>query len=213
MDRLGAICRARANTRALTVVRGPWERIGLRAEPFMKAIGPAFGKDAPRVKRLIENSDGTELKKAFELGGSATVGDGSAMFTIRPDQVRFHEQVPENVVGAMMKDAMVYIDLTTNEELEAEGYTREVIRRLQEMRRQQDLRVEDNIRAEVWIRDTRIAGLVSGARGLIQRETRARELSVTSNDTGTAGSPWDLETPWDVEGIPMLTRISRLSLE
>jgi isoleucyl-tRNA synthetase len=211
MHRLGNICRVRANSRAVTVVRGRWERMGVRAEPYMKVIGPAFGKDAPKVKRLIENADGLHLKSAIERDGHAMLGDGGTVYTIYAAHVRFHEQVPEGVVSAPMKDAMVYVDLATSEELEGEGYTREVIRRLQEMRRQRDLRVEDFIRAEVLIEDVRIASLVGAAGAAIQRETRARDFTVRTPGMGSSGSTWELETPWDVEGIRMVTRISRFT--
>ena len=48
------VCRSRANAREVAVVRGAWERIGWRAEPVMKALGPAFGRNAPAVKNLVE---------------------------------------------------------------------------------------------------------------------------------------------------------------
>jgi isoleucyl-tRNA synthetase len=177
----------------------------------MKAVGPAFGKDAPRVKRLIEGADGLQLKQAIERDGQAILEDAGNVYTVYAAQVRFHEQVPGGVVAAPMKDAMVYVDLATSEELEAEGYTREVIRRLQEMRRQRDLRVEDFIRAEVLIEDDRIASLVGAAGAAIRRETRAKEFVVCAPGKETPGSVWELENPWDVEGIRMVTRISRFA--
>ena len=59
-------------------------------------------------------------------------------------------------------------------ELEAEGYSSEVIRRLQDMRKELDLVVDENIRAAVRIEDPRVLELVETLKGLIAEEVRAR---------------------------------------
>jgi len=205
--RLNPIARVRANSRAVSVVRGTWERIGWRAEPVMRALGPAFGKKAPEVKRLIEQADGSALKAALEASGRAEVGG----YEIAPDQVAFAESLPEGVFSAPMKDAMVYVDVTLTPDLEAEGYAREVIRRLQEMRRQLTLNVEDFICAEVMADDPRVADLVgSGWRERIMEEVRALALTITSMANGSEFSRiWALEKDWDVEGVAMRMGISQ----
>jgi isoleucyl-tRNA synthetase len=206
VEELGPICRVRANARKITVVRGRWDRIGLRAEPFMKAIGPTFGKDAPKVKVLIEKADGGLLKQQLDAGGRALIEENGRTFEITAEQVRFHEQVPEGVFAAPMKDGTVYVDMHLTPDLEAESYAREVIRRLQEMRRQLDLRVEDTIEGDVVIEDTRIRELVLQWKEKIMREVRARNLEIAGV------SPMEkreAESAWDVDGVAITTAVSR----
>ncbi|MDD1663170.1 MAG: class I tRNA ligase family protein, partial [Methanomicrobiales archaeon] len=175
---LGAIARNRANAKLVTVVEGSWDRMGIRAEPVMKAIGPAFGKDAPKVRKLIEGSDGRALREALER--------------------------------APMEGGTVYVDGRLTPELEGEGYAREVIRRLQEMRRQLSLAVEEFIVADVLIRDARIASLVQSRwADRIQGEVRARSLSIRMpGEAGPAGKG-ELENSWEIEGIEVRTAVSR----
>ena len=209
---LNEICRERANARSVRAVTGRWERIGWRAEPVMKALGPAFGKNSPKVRELILASDGNTLKAAFEAGEIVVLGDGEDKFEISSSQVTFHEDLPEQIFSAPMPGGMVYVDVALTPELEAEGYAREVIRRIQEMRRQLDLNVEDYIIADAGISDSRVCGMVREMwiDGIME-EVRAERLSLhTSEETAPPGESWGLSMEWNVEGIPMVISISKI---
>ena len=175
LEDLNDLALTRANARTVRVVTGTWNRILWQAEPVMRAIGPEFGREGPKVKALIEQSDGTALKAAIERDGKTELGG----YEIAARHVTFAEALPEGVFAAPMKDATVYVDVTLTPDLEAEGYAREVIRRIQEMRRQLDLNVDDFIVAAVDVADERVATLVEAAewRDVIAGEVRAETLT------------------------------------
>jgi isoleucyl-tRNA synthetase len=168
-----------------------------------------FGREAPRVKALLDETDGSWLKKVLAEEGRAHIGE--QQYEITPSQVTFLETVPDHYYAAPMKDATVYVDCGLTPELEAEGYAREIIRRLQEMRRQRDLRVEDFIAAEVIIADARVYALLKedGA-DLIGREVRASAMYLRPSEEGSLKRSWDLQNEWDIEGVTVRTSISRL---
>jgi isoleucyl-tRNA synthetase len=125
--------------------------------------------------------------------------------------VTFVEVLPPEIFQAPMTGGIVYIDTTLTPELEAEGYAREVIRRIQEMRRQLDLRVEDCIAAGAVIADKRVAGLITDLwREGIMEEVRATAFAVSTGDGEGTPASFDLTREWDVEGIPMVIGISQL---
>jgi isoleucyl-tRNA synthetase len=207
---LGEIARNRANAKRLTVVEGSWDRMGVRAEPVMRAIGPAFGKDAPKVKALVESADARALGECFSKEGKAILSGGGRSYEIMAAQVNFTRTIPEGFTSAPMDGGTVYVDSTLTPELEGEGYARELIRRLQESRRKLNLAVEEFILADVEIGDPRVASLVrSGWEEKIRDEVRARSLFV--HETGEAGAEGDLGpvTSWDIEGIEVRTAVSR----
>jgi isoleucyl-tRNA synthetase len=211
IEDLRDLCEARANSRSVEVVRDRWERIGWRAEPVMRGIGPSFGKEGPKVKALIEQADGNLLKAALEERGEATVGEGEDVYTLTAAHVTFEENLPEEVYAAPMNStATVYVDVALDDALESEGYAREVIRRLQEMRRQLDLRVEDYIEVDVGVGDGRVAGLLSGEwQDFIMQEVRASSLALHGPGGEAALITADLEKEWDVEAITMVMAVSR----
>jgi isoleucyl-tRNA synthetase len=211
IGQLNEICRDRANSRSVRALTGRWEKIGWKAEPVMKALGPSFGKDSPRVRELILAADGNALKSSFDRNETVVLNDGEKSFEISATQVTFHEALPDTVFSAPMNGGMVYVDVTLTPELEGEGYAREVIRRIQEMRRQLDLNVEDFIVAEACISDERVSALVKDLwKEGIMDEVRARDLSIRSSEGEISNRSWDLSTEWDIEGIPVSISISKV---
>ena len=161
IERLNAVCMDRANARKVSVIMGRWERIGWHAEPVMKALGKGFGKNSFKVKGLIEAADGNHLKAEIEGGRTVKLGTGNEVFDIGAEHVTFTEKLPADIFSAPMQDATVYVDVRLDDDLETEGYEREVIRRIQEMRKQLDLVVSEFISAEVLVKDPRVYGLLS----------------------------------------------------
>jgi len=204
------LAKDRANTRNIEVIQGSWERMRFNAEPVMKKIGPSFGKKGPVVKGLIEAADGSALRKQLEESGSVTLSDGSEEFVLTAEHMTFSQHLPEGIFGAEMTDASVYVDTTLTEDLEAEGYSREIIRRLQEMRKQLDLNVEDNIVIDAVIEDVHLRELLSASwLDLIKQEVRGKTLKIHDSVGGRDGSVlFQLDRDWDIEGVNVTLGIS-----
>jgi len=122
----------------------------------------------------------------------------------------FSQHLPEGIFGAEMTDASVYVDTTLTEDLEAEGYSREIIRRLQEMRKQLDLNVEDNILIDAVIEDEHVRKLLSKSwQDLIKQEVRGKTLLIHDAVSGRDGSVlFQLDRDWDIEGVNVTLGIS-----
>ncbi|HUH78769.1 MAG TPA: isoleucine--tRNA ligase [Methanoregula sp.] len=211
IDRLNAVCRDRANARKVSVVMGRWERIGWHAGPVMKALGKGFGKNSFKVKALIEAADGNAIKAVIDGGQNYTLTGDNASFELGPEHVTFTEKLPADVFSAPMTDATVYVDVALTPGLEAEGYAREVIRRIQETRRQLDLAVEDFIAADVKVADGRVCSLVRDAwRAGIAEEVRAKELSIRTAAEPAPATAFASVKDWDVEGVAMTISIAKV---
>lgn len=211
IEGLNAICRNRANARVVRVVRGRFDRAGWRAEPVMKALGPAFGRNAPLVRDLILAADAASLKAALERGEEVVLEREGLRFPIGPGHVSFAEELPPHIFPAPMSGGTVYVDVALTPDLEAEGYAREVIRRIQEMRRQHTLNVEDFINACVVIADERVASLLSGPRkDAVSGEVRARELTMVTGSSPGMADTFACTKEWDVEGITIVIGISKV---
>ncbi|HWS22204.1 MAG TPA: isoleucine--tRNA ligase [Methanoregula sp.] len=218
IEQLNAVCRDRANARKVTVVMGRWDRIGWHADPVMKALGKGFGKNSFKVKGLIEAADGNHIKAEIGAGRSVKLGSNGEVFEICAEQVTFTEKLPSEVFSAPMQDATVYVDVRLDDDLEKEGYEREVIRRIQEMRKQLDLVVSEFISVEVLVNNARIFDLLSKN----SKSTIAGEVLATGTDKGVLFSflkpmdklrNHDLIKDWEIEGatesVSMTIGISR----
>jgi isoleucyl-tRNA synthetase len=206
IERLNAVCRDRANARSVSAVMGRWERIGWHAEPVMKALGKGFGKDSFRVKALIEETDGDRIKAEIDAGRTVMLGGGGTKFEIGAQHITFTEKLPADVFSAPMTDAVVYVDVRLDEDLEKEGYEREVIRRIQEMRKQLDLVVSEFISVEVQVNDLRVRDLLSKNSGhLIAGEVLAvvpgKGVLFSFLKPGETLKTHDSIQDWEIEGV------------
>ena len=190
----------------LTPVGKSWDELGLEVIPDPGKIGPVFKKDAGKVISVLHKVDGFALKKAFSEAGEfeLSLADGTRV-TVTSNMANFKETLPEGTASAESDAGIVYVDANLNPELEAEGYAREVIRRLQDMRKELDLVVDENIRALVRIEDERVLKLVETLKDLIAEEVRA-DIFELGSDINVTGA---LVKDWDVEGIAMKMGIAK----
>jgi isoleucyl-tRNA synthetase len=210
VDSLSTLLAERVNARSVEVV-GAFEELIERADPEMGVVGPAFGGEAQEVMAAVEGRRREELAAEGETPYAVTV-DGER-YDLTAEMVSFHAEPPENVVGAdfAVSDdnggragGTVYVDTSLTDDIEAEGYARDVVRRIQEMRKRLDLDVDERIRTRIDVADERVAGFVDDRRDLIAEETRTAEFD---------GDADDLTERWDVEGVAVTIGIERLEAE
>jgi isoleucyl-tRNA synthetase len=110
------------------------------------------------------------------------------------------------------------VDVRLDDSLETEGYEREVIRRIQEMRKQLDLVVSESISAEVQVDNPRVYGLLcKNSAQKIAGEVLAvgpdKEILFTFLKPGNSLRTHDMMKDWDIEGatgtVRMIIGISR----
>jgi len=208
VERLRSVLMDQTNSKAivLTGVGESWDELGLEVIPDPSKIGPVFKKDAGKVIPALQKINGFALKKAFAETGEfeLSLADGTTV-TVIPGMANFKETLPEDTASAESDAGLVYVDANLTSELEAEGYAREVIRRLQDMRKELDLVVDENIRASVRIEDERVLKLVETLKDLIAEEVRA-DIFDLGGDIDVSGA---LVKDWDVEGIAMKMGIAK----
>ena len=203
VDRHRGLLRERLNAREIELV-GPdaeWGELSYSARADMSLLGPEFGEEAseimnainavsvdePTLSALVE-AVGEELGREVELTG---------------EMVSFNTETPDGVEGTPFgvggdDRGVVYVDTALTEEIESEGYAREVVRRIQEMRKELDLEIEREIRVDLDVRDERIAELVDRHRDLVAGEVRAAEFGAVEGGH---------EQVWDVESVDMYISI------
>ncbi|MEZ5336106.1 MAG: DUF5915 domain-containing protein [Methanolobus sp.] len=145
----------------LTGIEESWDELGFEANPDPGAIGLVFKGDAGKVIGAIKQADAMQCwKKALALEDQYELEIPGGTATIKPEMVNFTETLPEMVASAQSSAGIIYVDANLTCEIESEGFTREVIRRVQDMRKELNLAVDDNIRSHIQINDERVLDLV-----------------------------------------------------
>jgi isoleucyl-tRNA synthetase len=176
------------------------------AEAQMNVIGPAFGGDAQLVMEAVAG----QTREQLEATDFTVEVDGES-YELDDEMVAFHAEPPEGIVATDFEDGTVYVDTELTDELEAEGYARDVIRRIQEMRKQLDLDVEEPIHTAVDVGDERVAAFVDRHGDLVAEETRSVEFETDVEFGGEAD--YDLLEEWEIEGVEVTIGVDRIEAE
>ena len=204
---LQGVIKEQTNAKSIVLLNPgePNPELGVEVVPNPKTIGPAFKGEAGKVIAALKSADGKVVRAAIERKGENVLmlPEGEAIIT--PDMVSFRDVIPETLAMGEFAGGKLYVDTELTPELEAEGYTRELIRRIQDMRKDLNLNVEDRIKSDVYVGDDRIRCLVDSMRDLIMGEVRADSLDIKA-DKSVSGA---LVKDWDVEGIPMTIGIQK----
>ena len=111
------------------------------------------------------------------------------------------DEIPASEMEPVAFDeGTIFIDFSVTPEIEAEGYARELIRRIQQMRKDMRLNVEQFIVCQVSAEE-RLVGLFETWRDHIANEVRAKELTFTSSPEGAQVKTWDVTGKEIVIGI------------
>ena len=199
VERHADLLEDRLNAREIELVSAEnrWEELQYSAEADMSELGPAFGGRAGQVMNALNEAriDEPDLE-TLEEAVADVLEDGES---IEESMVSFVTETPDDIAGTAFSldgddRGVAYVDASLTEDIESEGYAREVIRRVQEMRKELDLDVEERILLEVEIDDDRVASLVEEREDLIREEVRADELRTVEDGH---------RKEWDVDGVGM----------
>ena len=184
-----------------------WGELNYSAEADMSELGPAFGDRAGQVMNALNEARIEEPGlEAIESAVADVLEDDEE---ITEEMVSFVTQTPDGVAGTAFSldgddRGVAYVDASLTDDIESEGYAREVIRRVQEMRKDLELDVEERIALDLEIDDDRVASLVDERTDLIREEVRADEIGALEVDNGN-------RKEWEVEGVTMEIAIEPLA--
>jgi isoleucyl-tRNA synthetase len=170
----------------------------LVVEPNFKGLGPVFKGDANKVAEALRSTDGRQLFQRLRTDKSYTLKMGNRDYAITDQMVSFKEEMPENFAVGTFDKGRVYIDLTIPKELVREGFVREIVRRLQEMRKRLDLPVDAFVEAYVTVPDAQKLEWLEDERDYLMEEVRTETLHLLRPDQEKPRA--DLEENWQIEG-------------
>ena len=199
---------AQANAKDVVVLGEAEEFPGmaLTLKPDASALGRAYRGMGPKIANVLESRPAEEVKKALDKGGYQVGVDGQIV-TIDASMVSFGRKMPDEVARLATPHGELYVDLRITPEIRSEGYAREVIRRVQQMRKDTDLDVDDYIETRLKAgRD--LTAAIESLRDEIMRETRSRALEFTD---GVVDAEYVVE--WsDVDGATVTIGITPLRI-
>ena len=178
------------NVKCVEVLESRESMVQFAVSPNLKALGPRLRGSADEVSQLLAKVDGDETVRMLRSKGRIRLGG----FDLFEDDVIVSEVQKPGYSYASMGGVHVYIWLEVSQKLRLEGLSREVVRRVQQMRKDQGLRFEDPVAVE-YSGHRAIETAVSSHRAYIMRETNAVTMEMRQ--------PLDGARAWSVDRMPL----------
>ena len=155
-------------------------------KPNFKVAGPVLGKNIKAFGAALAAADAAAVVAELEAGGKYVLKVGEDDMKIEKDFVDVRIDAKEGFAVAMENNLFVILDTNLDADLIDEGFARELISKVQQLRKQKGLEMMDNISITIAA-DDEISAAVKKHKDYIMKETLALELG-----EGTAPEEFDL---------------------
>jgi len=155
------------------------EFMNYEVKPNFKLCGKIFGsrmKDFQNALTALNEEDIQKLENNEEI--FVTVGDQKETVTLEMVEIRATSK--EGYASSTENNQVIVLNTTVTEDLKQEGYAREIISKVQNMRKEKDFCITDRITI-FYDGDEEIKRVMENCKEMISKETLANEIVLTEH--------------------------------
>jgi len=161
-------------------------------KPNHSKLGPKYKAKAKQVAEAIEKQDEQKLYEELTKKKQISINVDGEKIKLTMDDFKTVENEKPNIARTQTEDTILLLDTTLTPELEAEGFAREIVRRIQSMRKELDLKVEDKISTEIKI-DAEKKTALKKWEDYIKGETRSKQITFVDKPSGKLVKKWKID--------------------
>ncbi len=191
------------NVKAVRTLDKAEDVVTYSLNPLPQELGPRFGKDFPRIQKMLREGDATDYARRLLAKKDITVRLDGEEHVLTPQEVEVRSNPAEGYAVAEDIYYLVAISTVLTDDLAAEGLARDFIRRVQELRKAAEFEVDDRI-AVTYKASDKLARAVVQFADLIKGETLANTLEATEKPGG------ERTEEYTFEGETLLVGVKRL---
>ncbi len=168
------------NVKAVEFASNADAYIRYEVTPDFKRLGPRLGRRMPSVKKALAGADGAHLLAAIQRDGLARLNvDGQTVELEKDDvQVRLHAKA--GWAAAQGPHCVVVLATDLTESLIQEGWARDLVRIVQDVRKDLGCQYTDRIELAIETASPQLQSALETFASSIQTETLARQVSLGS---------------------------------
>jgi isoleucyl-tRNA synthetase len=189
------------NIKNISLVQDELLLVDLKAKPKFQSLGPKYGKKANKVAGLISSLNTESLKQVKSQGRIGLELDGEKI-ELTLEDLELEEVEKEGLVVESGDGYKIGIDPNLSQSLKDEGFARELVNKIQNMRRQAGFQVMDKIKVDIKGTE-RIEKAVESLEDYIKKETLAESISCS-------GEKGELSLEWDINGEKTKISVTRI---
>jgi len=163
------------NIKAIEFSDRPEDYVEYEVKPNFKVLGPRLGKDVQAVRAALSKGDGAAFYRQLQEGAlTLELSDKTIELTV--DEVEVRLAAKDGYAAAQGKRLVVVLRAEITEELKHEGWVRDFVRLVQEMRKEMDLPYDARIDVAYDTSDGELSSAITNWHDFIAGEVLATSL-------------------------------------
>jgi len=167
------------NIKQVNFTDRPEDYVSYEIRPNFKVLGPKYGKTTKAIGAALAAGDGAALYHELRGGSLALDVEGQTV-TLGPKEVEVRLNPKEGFAAAQSRNMVVVIATTITEELQREGWVRDLIRCVQDVRKDMGLPYDARIDVTLETEDADLADVVEAHRDVVAREVLADSVTTVA---------------------------------
>jgi isoleucyl-tRNA synthetase len=185
LERLQRLVLDELNVKALLFTGAAGDLVTVQIFPFPKQLGQKYGSGYPKIRQAMAQLDQLALASRFNAGETVEVEAEGNSYAIAPEDVEVRSTPREGYSVAEAGGYLVAVTTEVDAALEQEGYARELVRRIQQLRKDAKMDISDRI--VTYIADsTLVHDLLAHFGDYVREETLTADLVQVHPDKGDA---------------------------
>ena len=168
------------NVKEVVFAKDLKEFMDFSLKPNFRVAGPKLGKNIKAFGSALGELDASVAAPKLESGEAITISLNGEDFEVTNELVMVNISAKEGFTVEMENNLFVILDTTLNEELVNEGFAREFISKIQQLRKNNSYEMMDNIKI-YFDGDNEIAHAIDLHRDYIMKETLATSIERVSD--------------------------------
>ncbi len=175
------------NVKRLELVENLDGYVSYEVKGDSKSMGPKFGKETADVTKLLAEQCPKEVALRVGRGESVVLKKEAKTWELMAADVVVERKYPENLVLNEGAVPVLLLDTEITQELRREGFARDIVRHVQQIRKEIGLEIQDRITLRFESGDAGIQAAINGHKDYICQETLCNEIG-QSGPAGIADS-------------------------
>jgi len=148
--------------------------VTMKVKPEYAKLGQVFGNLSPSIITILIGTSPETIIGNFERAGFYALNLDGKEIKLMKEMVTIERSVPPPFIESTFSSGMVYLNTSRTLELEAEGYAREVMRKVQQLRKDAGL--------QKWDRITLVVKASATMKPLLERWSKDIEQKVGADE-------------------------------
>ena len=168
------------NVHEVSFLDGGQAHVNYVVKPNFRRLGPRLGPKMKRAKQVFAGLDAAALRASLMGSGSAAIDFDGELLRLDSEDVQVSVEAEESFAAAGDSTMVVVMSMELDDELRDEGYYRELLHRVQNLRKTAD--IEYTRRVELFVDGSeRTERIVNSQRAHLMAETLCSSLRDTED--------------------------------